>query len=182
MFKHSYPAGSTDDRELLLNLPEKTLVDLFFMQVRNIFRVDGLYFIALEERFGTKVASEIDRGVWEQMAKREAQTLSALVHQGATPGIPEIIRLLRLSGWALDQPFKTIEVAENHARIRIDRCRTQETRLQKQWGEFPCRDVRLGYLSAFAQTLNPGVEVTCVFCPPDKHPKEAWCAWEFRQK
>jgi hypothetical protein len=55
----------------------------------------------------------------------------------------------------------------------------REARLSKELGEFPCKKVRFGYLKTFAKTLNPNVEVNCLICPPDKHPKEAWCKWEF---
>ena len=31
-----------------------------------------------------------------------------------------------------------------------------------------------------AKTLNPEVEVNCLVCPPDEHPKDLWCRWEFK--
>jgi len=174
-----YPPGSAEDREMLAKLPVEKLFDFFFLQIRNLWRVDGLYFLGIEKRFGTEAATEIDAGVWEAMAAIEAKSLQKMFKVGENPDVPTIIELLRKSSWALDQPFKTVKLNSNKATLSINRCRTQETRLSKGLSEFPCKKVRFGYLKNFAKTLNPKVEVNCLICPPDKHPKDLWCKWKF---
>ncbi len=47
------------DHELLRSLPKQKLVELLLIQARNMFRVDGLYFLAIEEKFGAEKAIEI---------------------------------------------------------------------------------------------------------------------------
>ena len=113
------------------------------------------------------------------MAEIEAKSLQRMFDVGENPDVTTIMSLLHRSSWALDQPFKTIETSSKRAVLTIDRCRTQEARLSKGLGEFPCKKVRFGYLKNFATTLNPNVKVNCLRCPPDKHPKDAWCKWEF---
>ncbi|MBX5329258.1 MAG: DUF6125 family protein [Candidatus Bathyarchaeota archaeon] len=175
-----YPPGSREDREMLAKMPMEKLLDYFFLEIRNLWRVDGLYFLGIEKKFGTEAATEIDAGVWETMAAIEAKSLQKMFNIGENPDVPTIIDLLRKSSWALDQPFKTVEVSSKRGTLSVDRCRTQETRLIKGLSEFPCKKVRFGYLKNFAKTLNPNVEVDCIVCPPDKHPKNLWCKWEFR--
>ncbi len=177
-----YPAGSVEDREMLAKMPVEKLLDYFFLQIRNLWRVDGLYFLGIEKKFGTEAATDIDAGVWEAMAEMEAKSLQKMLDVGQNPDVPVIMDLLRKSSWALDQPFKTVEISSRRAVLRIDRCRTQEARLSKALGEFPCKKVRFGYLRNFARTLNSNVKVTCLACPPDKHPKDSWCKWEFSIK
>ena len=174
-----YPAGSSEDRETLKKMHTEKLLDYFFLQIRNLWRVDGLYFLGIEKKFGTEAATEIDAGVWEAMAEIEAKSLQKMSNVSENPDVPTIMALLGKSSWALDQPFKTIEISSKHAVLGIDRCRTQETRLSKGLSEFPCKKVRFGYLRNFAKTLNPKVQVNCLVCPPDKHPKDSWCKWEF---
>jgi len=174
-----YPPGSREDRKMLAKMPMEKLLDYFFLQIRNLWRVDGLYFLGIEKKFGTEATTEIDAGVWETMAQIEAKTLQRMFNVGENPDVPTILNLLRKSSWALDQPFKTVEVNEKRATLSVDRCRTQETRLSKGLSEFPCKKVRFGYLKNFAKTLNLKVEVNCVVCPPDRHPKNLWCKWEF---
>jgi hypothetical protein len=175
-----YPPGSRKDREILAKMPMEKLLDLFFLQIRNLWRVDGLYFLGIEKKFGTEAATEIDAGVWEAMAQIEAKGLQRMFQVGEKPDIQTIITLLRKSSWALDQPFKTIEVSDKQATLSVDRCRTQETRSSKGLSEFPCKQVRFGYLKNFAKTLNPKVEVNCIVCPPDRHSKDLWCKWAFK--
>jgi len=174
-----YPPGNREDREMLAKMPMERMLDYFFLQIRNIWRVDGLYFLGIEKKFETEAATEIDAGVWESMASIEAKSLQRMFKVGENPDVATIIDLLRKSSWALDQPFKTIIVENKRAILCIDRCRTQEARLGKGLCEFPCKRVRFGYLKNFAKTLNPKVEVDCLVCPPDKHTKDLWCKWEF---
>jgi hypothetical protein len=177
-----YPSGSVKDREVLVKMPMEKLLDYFFLQIRNLWRVDGLYFLGIEQKFGTEAATEIDAGVWEIMARIEAKSLQKMFQVGENPDVPTIMSLLQKSSWALDQPFKAVEVNARRATLSIDKCRTQEARLGKGLCEFPCKKVRFGYLKTFAKTLNPNVEVNCLVCPPDKHPKKTWCKWEFTIK
>jgi len=174
-----YPSESREDREMLARMPMEKLLDYFFLQIRNLWRVDGLYFLGIEQKFGTEAATEIDAGVWEAMAKIEAKSLQRMFQVGENPDIPTIIGLLRKSSWAQDQPFKTVEASRKKATLGVDKCRTQEARLSKGLREFPCKKVRFGYLKDFAKALNPNVEVNCLTCPPEKHPKTLWCKWEF---
>ncbi len=174
-----YPSGSVEDRKMLAELPIEKLLDYFFLQIRNIWRVDGLYFLGIEKRFSTEAATEIDASAWETMAAIEAKSLQRMFRIGENPDLATIVHLLRKSSWAMDQPFKNIDVGDKRATLSIDKCRTQEARLSKGLCEFPCKKVRFGYLRNFAKTLNPKAEVNCLVCPPDKHPKDVWCKWEF---
>ena len=63
-----YPPGSVEDREMLAKMPIEKLLDFFFLQIRNLWRVDGLYFWGIEKKFGTEAATEIDADVWAVMA------------------------------------------------------------------------------------------------------------------
>jgi len=174
-----YPSGSVEDRDVLAKMPMKKFLDFLFLHVRNLWRVDGLYFLGIEKEFDTEAATEIDAGVWQIMAKIEAESLRRMFEVNKNADITTIMNLLQKSSWALDQPFKTIEISDNKAVLSIDRCRTQEARLKKGLGEFPCRKVRFDYLKNFARTLNSNAKVDCLVCPPDKHPPNLWCRWRF---
>ena len=95
-----YPPGSHEDRDILVKMSMEKLLDLFFLQIRNLWRVDGLYFLGIEKKFGTEAATEIDAGVWEAMAQIEAKGLQRMFQVGENPDIQTIITLLRKSSWA----------------------------------------------------------------------------------
>ncbi len=58
-------------------------------------------------------------------------------------------------------------------------CRVQSVRKRKDFPEFPCRPVGLVEYSGFAATIVPRIKTRCLHCPPDEHPEDSYCAWEF---
>lgn len=162
----------------LKKLTKKTLLDLFHFQIRNIWRVDGLYFLGIEKEFGTQAAAKIDEACWKAMGTLEARQLKEILRTKQW-SIPKIMEALELTSWALDQRHREVQVRKDQATFRVVSCNTQLTRIRKGLTEFPCRPIREGYLKAFVQELNPSVVVTCKICPPNAHPENAWCEWEF---
>ena len=146
-----------------------------------MWTVDGLYYLGIEEKWGTEAATEIDRKVWEVMGKIEARKLKKLFNITGTD-ISSMIKALRFSGWSLDLEDKEFVFEEDKAIMRNVKCRVQNTRISKGLVEFGCKPVRWGFLKSFAKEFNPDIEVNCNVCPPDKHPDNLWCEWEFKIK
>jgi len=170
-----------DDVKLLSLLPKEKIPDYLFMQLRNLWAADGLYFLGIEELYGTEVATKIDAQVWAVMGKIEARKLKEFLGITGTD-IPSMMNALRYSSWALDLEDKEIIIKKEHALIRNVRCRVQNTRVSKGLKEFGCKPVRFGFLKAFAKEFNPDIVVKCTVCPPDSHPENIWCQWEFTYK
>ena len=169
------------DRELILDIPKEKLADFIFMHLRDMWAVDGLYYLGIEEEFGTEAATDVDRKVWEIMGKIEARKIRNLFDITGDD-ISSMIKGLQYSGWALDLEDKEIIVEKDHAIVRNVRCRVQNTRLKKGLKEFACKPVRWGFLKSFAKEFNPNIEVTCNVCPPDEHPDNLWCEWIFKMR
>jgi hypothetical protein len=171
-------ANRTDDKKLLMNMTKEELVELLLLQLRNNWSVDGLYYIGIEEKFGGEGATEIDRYVWEVMGKIEAKRLRKIMGISGDD-IPTMMKALRISSWALDLEEKEIEIESDRAVLRNPNCRVQNTRIKKGLREFPCKHVRWSYLKTFAKVFSENIEVKCNICPPDSHPENLWCEWEF---
>lgn len=168
-----------EDRKLINSIPGDKLPDFIFMHLRNMWSVDGLYFIGIEERWGTEAAIEVDRFVWEVMGKIEARRIKRLFDINGSD-VATVIEALKYSGWTMDIEDKEIILEnKNKAIVRNLKCRVQLTRIKKGLGEFPCKQVRWGFLKAFAKEFNPDIKVLCNVCPPDEHPDDLWCEWEF---
>ncbi len=146
-----------------------------------MWAVDGLYYLGIEEQWGTEAATEIDRKVWDVMGKIEARKIKALFNINGDD-VTSMIKALQYSGWAMDLEDKEITMEKNKAILRNTKCRVQNTRLQKGLPEFGCKPVRWGFLKSFAKEFNPHIEVKCIVCPPDEHPSDLWCQWEFYLK
>lgn len=166
------------DRKMLQELPQEKLLDVFFMHVRNIWRVDGLYFLGIERQFGTEAATRIDADCWRLMGKLEARELTKLLDI-ENRDVAALLQVLRNTSWSLYQEEKEIDALPTRGIYRVTKCRTQETRMRKGLGEFPCKNVRFSYLNSFVTEFNSKIRVTCRICPPDKHSRNVWCEWEF---
>jgi hypothetical protein len=162
-------------------MSKEQLIDMMFMHIRNMWSVDGLYFVGIEDKIGTEAATEIDTKVWEVMGKLEARRLREVL--GIEPNnIDAISKYMRATGWHLDLEDVELDVTGNQIIERNIDCRVQTARIKKGLGEFPCKQVRLTYMKSFFQELNSEIEVECIQCPPDAHPEDLWCAWRIRQK
>jgi len=166
------------DRSWLKSLPQEKLVDFLSYQIRNIWRVDGLYFLGIEKEFGTDAATNIDTNCWATLAKIEARDLREILGLKSSD-LESFMVALRATSWALYQEAKEWEVTPRRATLKITSCRTQKARIKKGLSEFPCKRVRWTYLKEFAKAFNPEIEVNCVLCPPDEHGENLWCEWEF---
>jgi len=170
--------GRDEDKKLIEAIPKGKIADFIFLHLRNMWAVDGLYYLGIEETQSTEAATEIDRKVWEVMGKIEARRLRKLFDISGSD-IPSMIKGLRHSGWALDLEDKEIVVEKDRAIVRNIQCRVQNTRIKKGLSEFGCKPVRWGFLKSFAKEFNSDIEVDCKVCPPDNHPDDLWCEWEF---
>jgi hypothetical protein len=173
--------GRNEDTKRLLALSREQIPEFIYLQLRNLWTVDGLYFLGIEEAFGTDAATKIDAHVWEVMGKIEARKLKEFLGVRGND-IPSMMNALRCTTWALDLEDKEIIVEKNRAIVRNVRCRVQNTRRDKGLPEFGCKPVRFGFLKAFAKEFNPAIVVKCTVCPPDTHPENIWCEWEFTCK
>ncbi|HKZ93894.1 MAG TPA: DUF6125 family protein [Candidatus Bathyarchaeia archaeon] len=168
-----------EDQEMLKSMPTETLLNLFNMQIRNLWRVDGLYFLGIEERFGTEAATQIDSNCWKTLGKLEARELKSLL-QIQNNDISALMYALRNTSWSLYQEEKQIEESLSIGVYRVTKCRVQEARISKALDVFPCKNVRFSYLKAFVEEFNPSIKVNCRFAPTEERPKNVWCEWEFK--
>jgi hypothetical protein len=167
------------DRKMLSSVPKEKLLDQFFLHIKNLWRIDGLYFLGIEEKFGTQAATEIDANCWKLMGKIEARELKEVLGVKEND-LSSLLKALRNTSWALHQTKKEIDVTKTSVVFRVTECRVQEARIRKGLDVFPCKQVRFGYLKSFAEELNPKIEVVCKVCPPDRKTEDFWCEWEFK--
>ncbi len=72
-----------------------------------------------------------------------------------------------------------IQVDNKKLIFHMNDCRVQSARRRKKMPEFPCKPVGLVEYSGFASTIDSRIKTKCLCCPPDKHPENYYCAWEF---
>lgn len=167
------------DRESLHQHSKDELIDLLEDAAKNWLAHDGLWFLAVEERFDMETAIELDRRAWEQFTVIEAKRIMHRLGIEPGGGIPALKRALQCRLYAHINVQEVIEVDERTIIFRMRECRVQTTRKRKGLPSFPCKPVGLVEYANFAQTIDPRVRTRCISCPPDPHPEDCWCSWEF---
>jgi hypothetical protein len=164
---------------LLQGLSKEELIAIIVDDAKNWLAHDGLWFQAVEQRYGIETAIEIDRAAWEKFTVVEAKRIMARLGIEPGGGIPALVECLKHRLYARLNLQEAIEVTDTRAVFRMVDCRVQSTRKRKGLPDFPCKTVGVVEYAGFARTIDPRIETCCIACPPDPHPEEYWCAWEF---
>lgn len=140
---------------------------------------DGLWFRAVEDKYGLEAAMELDRTAWEKFTVLEAKRIMKRLNLQPGGGIPALVLALKFRLYAYINVQEITEITAGRCVFRMKDCRVQEARRRQGLADFPCKQIGLVEYSGFARTIDPRIETRCLYCPPDPHPQDAWCAWEF---
>jgi len=161
------------------DLEPQQLQELLIDAAKNWLAHDGLWFRAVEEKFGMEAAMELDKKSWEKFTVIEAKRIMKRLNLAPGGGIPALIQALKFRLYAFINVQEVLEASENRCVFRMNRCRVQEARQRQGLPDFPCKSVGIVEYSGFARTIDPRIQTRCLTCPPDSHPPNVWCAWEF---
>lgn len=164
------------------DLSRGELLDLLVDSAKNWLAHDGLWFQAVEQKFGMETAIELDGQAWEKFTQIEARRIMKRLDMQPGGGIPALIQALKFRLYAYINEQAIVESSDEHCIFRMEKCRVQDARMRKNLPEFPCKPVGILEYTHFARTIDPRIETRCLSCPPDPHPGEYYCSWEFRIK
>jgi len=162
------------------DLSKEELLELLSDAAKNWLAHDGLWFQEVEKEFGMEKAIELDRRAWEKFTVVEAKRIMKRLNMEPGGGIPALIRALKFRLYAHINKQEIMEVSENRCVFKMITCRVQEARRRKNLPDFPCKPVGIVEYTYFAKTIDPRIKTICIACPPDPHPSDYWCAWEFK--
>ena len=162
------------------DLSKEELIGLLEDGSKNWLAHDGLWFRAVEDKFGIESAMELDRKAWEKFTVIEAKRIMDRLGIEPGGGIAALDQALKFRLYAHINVQEIKEISDTHCVFRMNRCRVQEARKRQGLPDFPCKSVGIIEYSGFAKTIDPRIKTTCLVCPPDPHPPDVWCAWEFR--
>jgi hypothetical protein len=161
------------------DLDKKEILELLTDAAKNWLAHDGLWFQVVENKFGIDSAIELDRVAWEKFTKIEAKRIMKRLNIKPGGGIPALIQALKFRLYAYINVQEVLEASDNRCVFRMLNCRVQEARKRKNLPDFPCKSVGIVEYTYFAKTIDPRIKTHCISCPPDPHPKDYYCAWEF---
>jgi hypothetical protein len=169
-------------RKDLDSFSKEELLDYIEDLSKNWLAIDGTWFQAVEQEYGLEKAIELDVKQWERFTIIEAKRIMQRFNIPENGGIPSLIEALKYRVYANINEQEVIEVSEKRCIFRMNDCRVQSARKRRRFPDFPCKQVGIQEYSLFAKTIDSRIETRCIACPPDNHPDNYWCAWEFTIK
>lgn len=164
---------------LLYELSKEELVKIIVDDAKNWLAHDGLWFQEIERRYGMDVAVAADIEAWRYFTVVEAKRIMARLGMEPGGGIRALVECLKHRFYARLNLQDCIEQTDTRVVFRMLDCRVQSARKRKGLADHPCKSVGVVEYGEFAKAIDPRIETRCIACPPDPHPEEFWCAWEF---
>jgi len=160
-------------------LPKEQIYELLVDAAKRWLAHDGLWFQAVEKAHGMEEAIKMDIAAWEKFTVIEARRIKKFLNLPDNGGLDALKKALGFRLYAYINKQEIIEVNKNKIIFRMNNCRVQAARQRKNLPDFPCKPVGLVEYCKFAKAIDPRIKTRCIACPPDDHPEEYFCAWEF---
>ena len=154
------------------------LIELMTNFAKNWLAHDGLWFQAVERRRGLDEAIAADTEAWERFSPLEAARIKRLLGLPDRPGLDGLEQALEYRLYAVLNRQSAVRDGDR-LQFFMNECRVQSARKRRGLPDFPCRPVGLVEYSKFAEAIDPRIRTRCIACPPDAHPDEYYCGWEF---
>ncbi|HIJ86261.1 MAG TPA: hypothetical protein HPP97_01095 [Desulfuromonadales bacterium] len=164
---------------LLSQLSREELIKIIIDDAKNWLAHDGVWFQAVEKQYGMDAAVAVDTEAWRSFTVIEAKRIMERLGMKPGGGIAALVECLKHRFYARINLQDVVEQSDTRVVFRMLDCRVQSARKRKGLADHPCKSVGIVEYSEFAKAIDPRIQTRCLACPPDPHPEEFWCAWEF---
>ena len=159
-----------------LQIPGEKLVDLC---PRSLYTIDGLWFSLIEEKYGLDVALDMDLEVWRRLGlERGWMVLKPFGIKKDSP-VQALASMIQVDPMMFVYKPEIVTLTDSKIVFRCTDCPSQKARIRNGRGEFPCEPVGTAMFTSYAELVDHRVKLTCLTCPPDPHPSQFWCEWQY---
>ena len=165
--------------QVLLEMPGDKILSVLDMVAKDWIAMDGVWFQAVEKRYGMNDAKRCNDSTWGRFSPFEAKSVKKLLGLSEHPGLKGLETALnfRMYGRLNVQSCRYDE--EGALIFTMDRCRVQAARRRRKLADYPCKSAGLVEYSRFASAIDDRIVTECICCPPDAHPESYDCGWRF---
>lgn len=165
-------------QERFSQLSKEQLIDVIDMIQKNWWNLQNNYILHINTQYGEEAAVKADAICFPANAKVQMYRLQKMLK--LKKDLSALMDAMVLSTIWTNCDYDLKIVDEKAFRITVTNCYQQVRRLEDGLGELGCKPAGIAICEAAAEVIVPGVQVKCLACPPDPHPKDVWCDWEFR--
>ena len=157
-------------------IPMDTLIETCS---RSLHTVDGLWFLAVEAKYGFDTAFELNAEVWRRCSLIHAKRiLKNFDIKGDNP-LQTLITLIHADPHLFVHRPEVATLTDTRAVVRCIECPIQVARIRDGRGVYPGEPTCTIFFQAYAGLIDPRIKVTCLACAPNPDSPEYWCEWEF---
>jgi hypothetical protein len=164
---------------VLYRMDEKQLVEFLDTLSLNWLANDGVWFQAVEKKFGILDAKRCNDTCWTRFSPYEAYHIKALLGLPRQGGLEALKRALQLRLYARINKQEIVEEKSDSFVFRMIDCRVQASRRLKGLEDYPCKSIGIVEYRTFADSIDSRIQTECVGCPPDPPRPDWYCAWRF---
>jgi len=146
---------------------------------RSFTTVDGLWFLAVEQKYGFDAALELDLEVWRRFSRVHGRRLLKSFAIKEDSPIRTLVKLLQADPIMSIYRPEVVTLTDNKAVFRCVECPTQIARIRDGKGVFPGQRVCSAMYTAYAELIDPRIKTDCLTCSPDADQPGYWCEWQF---
>lgn len=161
------------------DLSREQALDLLTDLAKRWLAHDGLWFQSVENKRGMDEAIYHDTEAWRRFTVVEANRIREFLELPEKGGLEALEQALNFRLYAFINQQEILRPDDKTLILRMANCRVQSARQRKNLPDFPCKPVGEVEYSLFASTIDPRIRTLCLACPPDPHPAEFYCSWEF---
>ena len=155
---------------------EKELLDALSL---NWLANDGVWFQAVEKKFGILDAKRCNDTCWTRFSPYEAYHIKTLLNLPKQGGLEALKAALQFRLYARINKQEILEEKSDSFVFRMVDCRVQASRRLKGLEDYPCKSIGIIEYRTFAGTIDSRIQTECLGCPPDPPQTEWYCAWRF---
>ena len=164
-------------RELLSKLPKEKLLDYVEMLHKNFWTLQNTWMLHVNKKYGQEAAEEFDSLVMGHTCEVEIYRAKKFLDLGND--FTALKTAYDYSNLGMDMDYEW-EIGDDKAVMRVTRCGMQLGRRKSDLPELPCKEIGFKVWPPITGVIDPKIKTSCVICPPDPHPEDLWCEWEFR--
>jgi len=163
--------------ERLSKLSKDKLLEFIDMLQKNWWNLQNNHMLYINNEYGEEAAVRSDSHVFPANATVQVYRLKKMFN--LKDDLRSLMDAMVLSTIFANGDYEIWKIDEKRFRIKVTNCYQQVRRLEDGIGELACKPAGIAICEAAAKVINPAAEVKCLVCPPDEHPDDVWCDWEF---
>jgi len=163
----------------LTDLKEEKLDALMDAIAKNWLVNDGVWFQSVEFDNGMNDAKRCNDSCWAQFSPYEAFAIKKFLKLDDNCGLSGLKKALNFRMYSLINEQSIVDETPNSFVFQMNKCRVQYARKRKNLDDYPCKSAGLVEYEYFARSIDKRIKTQCIGCPPDDHPDEWFCAWQF---